>query len=106
MSLDHRPIFLMSSLCAPANFNAIAPPARREWVPMRSGVMPLDDKPSLSTAAFSARLMSSSVMCALPRWSQYVDNRSVCLALLSRRWMRRRAKALTGQNFTDAVALL
>ena len=36
----HRPCFMIVVSSRPWSFIAIAPPARREWTPMRSGSMP------------------------------------------------------------------
>ena len=41
VSDDHRPIFLIVVSASPMSLRAIAPPARKEWTPMRSGSIPL-----------------------------------------------------------------
>ena len=60
---DQRPIFMIVVSDCPCNFNAIAPPARSECTPMRSGSIPALSSCSSLMACRSAVLMSVDVTC-------------------------------------------
>ena len=62
VSLDQRPIFLMVFGSIPCKCIAMAPPARKLWLPTKSLCRPYFDKPNSSTADLTARFISVAVM--------------------------------------------
>ena len=58
VSLDHRPIFLIILCETPARCMAIAPPARRLWLPTWFAWSPKRCRPRFSTAVLIALFMS------------------------------------------------
>ena len=101
VSLDQRPIFLMVLGSMPFRCMAMAPPARRLWLPTCVACRPFTSRRRSVTARFTALFIWSGVTC-LPGadlLAKYVPIISSVLVVCAWMCLTRRMTALFGQLF-------
>ena len=90
-----RPCFIIVVSLSPESFSAIAPPARNECTPTRSGLMPDLCRLRFRTASLIVVRMFVALTCVHLLW--YMSHMSLFVVPpLARMWCTRRAQALTG----------
>ena len=101
VSLDQRPIFLMVLGSIPFRCMAMAPPARRLWLPTRVSRRPFTSRRRLVTVHFTALFIWLAVTC-LPvadLVAKYLPIISLVLVVCAWMCLTRRMTALFGQFF-------
>ena len=94
----HRPCFFIIVSATPCSLRAMAPPARRECTPMRSGSIPFSCRLSSVTQCLSPVRMFDGVMFLhSPSSVQKSEMRLLSVPPLWMMWCIRRAVAFTGQ---------
>jgi len=93
--LDHLPYFINTESSSFCSLRAIAPPARSEWVPTRSGSSPASCHFKVLMDWRMLRLISSGVIVLSLSPSWYVDISECILPPFVRMWWMRRASART-----------
>ena len=94
----HRPCFMISVSVKPCSFMAMAPPARREWTPTRSGSMPFLERSSSTIVLRMCLIRSWEFTCfhVLSSESKKSHMQKSSCPPLDNIWWTRAARALTG----------